>query len=211
MVLLQSGEHRSRVSWMAVLSLSRARVLWERSKAGELLMNFPEYGFLVHGLNSRQVQPMAPGVLNTHSTSQQAIVEFQQLCITNGSVLRRVSCHWRSSPVRIVGTLCLVGLPDANGEHERYCAIDAASGQVLCALDGSIDNVGTIKSTVATGCVGFNDSNYMTFCFRLQGAIIKELNLFTFHLGKHAVGQSSHAVWAACCVCTAVWLLCSFR
>ncbi|KAI9595065.1 hypothetical protein BDF19DRAFT_477558 [Syncephalis fuscata] len=169
-VLLQSGASGSKVNWLALLSLSQARLVWEYSNPGELVLNFAEYGFLAQGMNARQVQSVPfetpPAASTARATS---IVELRLISITNGTVLRRFSCHWCYHPIRIIGTLCLIGTVNPDGQHNSNCVVDLASGRILCVLDVPRNSIGAIKTTVVTGCVGFNDSGCMRlFSFDYQ-------------------------------------------
>ncbi|KAI8055101.1 hypothetical protein BDF22DRAFT_675395 [Syncephalis plumigaleata] len=173
-VLLQSGGHGSKISWLALLSVTRAQLVWEYVNPGELVMNFAEYGFIIQGMCKRHVimassNPTIPTTASTSSSSSasgaslqsNAIVELQQICLTNGTILRRLACNWYYHPIRIIGTMCLVGMVDSDGKHVCNCVVDVASGLILCILDMPVDNLENIKNTVATGYTTFNDGTHM--------------------------------------------------
>jgi hypothetical protein len=163
-ILLQSGGHDSKVNWLALLSVTRAKIVWEYTNPGELVMNFAEYGFIIQGMSNRHVLMASNNMISSVSSDNaqlNAIVELQQICMANGTILRRFACNWYYHPIRIIGTMCLVGMADADGKHKCNCVADVASGLILCILDMPIDNIENIKNTVATGYTNFNDGNHM--------------------------------------------------
>jgi hypothetical protein len=159
-VLLYSGVRGSNVNWFSTLSLQTSNLIWERSEAGELLVNFYEHGFFIHGRRAEHIAQSQSSMPPSGSTSM--ISELQQVRLQDGMLLRRFSCHCAFIPPRIIGTLCLVGVP------RQVWVMDMATGRKLYRLDFPSNTTSTIQHLTATGCVAFDENQHSMKLFSFE-------------------------------------------